>query len=132
MITRKIKKRKPYRAIAVFIALALLGLMILGFIVFSNWQVSQKRTELKAQMEVLKKEIEILEKKNQEFQAGISQISKEDRLEKEARERLGLKKPGEEVVVVLPPEEVDREKDEQEKNLWQRFLDPVRNFFEDL
>ncbi|MBU0476509.1 septum formation initiator family protein [Patescibacteria group bacterium] len=132
MITKKTKKRKSYQAIAVFIVLGLFGSMIFGFIVFSSWKISQKRTELKAQIEVLKKEIEILEKKNQEFQAGISQISKEDHLEKEARENLGLKKPGEEVVVVLPPEEVNKEKDKQEKNLWQKFLDPVRNFFEDL
>lgn len=109
-----------------------LVLLVIGFLVFSNLKISQKRAELTARIESLKKEIQILEEKNEELQAGISQGSSQTFLEKEARERLGLQKSGEQMVVVLPPEGSEEEKTKEQKNFWQRLLDPVRNFFEGL
>ncbi len=85
----------------------------------------QRRAELIFQIEDLEKEIQGLEKRNQELKAGFSQLSDEDYLEKEAREKLGLKKPGEEVVVVLPPPESEKEVKEKEKGFWQKLLEKL-------
>lgn len=67
--------------------------------------MNQKREELKSRIENLKKEIEALAKKNEELSSQISESQKESFFEKEAREKFNLKKPGEEEVVILAPEE---------------------------
>lgn len=120
MITnfRRSKKRETRQTIFFSIFFGCLILLVIGFLVISNWKINQKRTELSFQIEALKKEIQILEKKKQELEAGISQTEKEEYLEKEARERLDLKKPGEEVVAVLLPEKNPEEKTAKEKNFW--------------
>jgi cell division protein FtsB len=70
----------------------------------------------------LQSQIQALEEKKAALQAGISQGQSEGFVEKEAREKLGLKKPGEEVVVVMPPEENQTTSAQQNKSLWQKFL----------
>lgn len=106
----------------------ILGLVILAaisFLVITDLRMNKKRLELNLKIENLRKEIGVLEKKKQELSAGISQIPTEGYLEKEARERFNLKKPGEEVVVVLPPEEIQEEKPEEQRSFWQRILEKL-------
>ena len=122
---------RSYRTVISSILLGILAIAVIGFLVISNLRINQRRAELTTRIEAFKKEIQILEEKNQELQSGIIRSGEEDFLEEKAREQLGLKKPGEEVVVILPPEEIQPEPI-KEKNFWQKFLDPVRNFFGDL
>lgn len=87
--------------------------------------MGQRRAGLTARIESLKKEIAELEKENEEIQAGLSQKGEEGYLEKEARERLNLKKPGEEVVVVVPPKEGEETK--EPKNFWQKWWEEIES-----
>ena len=87
--------------------------------VVSNFKMGRKRTELNSRIENLRKEIQILEEKHEALQAQISETSKEYYLEKEARERFNLKKPGEEVVTILPQEET--EEGQTERKWWNPF-----------
>ena len=121
MITKKIKNRKILRFSSIIFALVIL--LIIGLLLIGNWKMSHKRAELAARLESLKKEVADLEKKNEEIQAGLSQKEEEGSLEKEARERLNLKKPGEEVVVVVPPAE--EEETQELKNFWGKFLEKL-------
>ena len=105
-----------------FIILGILFFAIIGFLAFSNFRINKKKIELQSQADSLKKEIQILEEKKEQLRAGILEGESETFLEKEARDRLGLKKPGEEVVAVLPPKETTQEKPQQNKSLWQRIL----------
>lgn len=107
--------------------IGVLVLVIIGFLIFSNLKIIQKRAELTAKIEPLKEEIQILEEKIRELRAGITQTETETYWEERVREQ-GYKKPGEETVVVLPPEEENQESLEKEKSFWQKLLDPVRNF----
>lgn len=134
MIQKKktFKKRRWGRNIFLSIFLIILALAITTFLITSNLKISQKRSGLNSQISRLKKEIEILEEKNQKLKSTISESQTEGFLEKEAREKLGLKKPGEEVVGILPPEEKEPEEVKKEKNFWEKILDPVRNFFRGL
>lgn len=127
MITknRELKKRSFSQSTFLYIFLAISFLGITGVLVFSNFKITQKRTQLQSQIESLKKEIQILEEKNQKLKAGISESQTEDYLEKKARESLGLKKPGEEVVVVLPPKEGREQEIPKQKNLWQIILEKL-------
>ena len=74
--------------------------------------------------EDFKKEIQILEKKNQELRAGITQTESESYWEERIREQ-GYKKPGEEQIVVLPPEGGEEGETGGQKSLWQRILEKI-------
>lgn len=98
----------------------------IGFLVFSNLNISRKRAKLNAQITSLKKEIQVLEEKSKELQAGIIKSEDESYWEEKIREQ-GYKKPGEEVTVVLPPENPPTEEKKEEKGFWQKLLDPIRD-----
>lgn len=66
---------------------------------------------------------ELLKKKN-ELEIKIEEFQTIETKERSAKERLNLKKPGEEVVVVLP-EETQLPKDIEKTDLWSK----VRDFF---
>jgi len=124
MIAKRRKKKKSIQGIFFSILVIFFVVSITALLLVSNFKIREKRKELLSQIETVKKEIQNLEKKNQEMKAGISESQTQDYLEKEAREKLGLKKPGEEVVAIkkIQTEEKPTEQKE-EKSLWQKFLE---------
>lgn len=127
---KKSKKGETRQTIFFSIFLGCLILIVIGFLVISNWKINQKRVELRSQIEALRKEIQILEEKKQELEAGISQTKGEEYLEKEAREKLGLKKPGEEVVAILPPEKNEEDYNPPTTRPWKKFGEEAINLIE--
>ena len=123
--TKKIRKRKTFPFFSIILILGFLG--VIGLLVVGNWKIGQRRAELTARIESLKKDIAELEKKNEEMQTGLSQKGEEGYLEKEARERLNLKKPGEEVVVVVPPKE--EEESQEAKSFWEKIWETIKSKF---
>lgn len=126
---RRKKEESSLQTIFFSIFLGILILAAIGFLVFSNLQINKRRTELTLRLESLKKEIEILVEKNQELTAKISQVQKESYLEKEARERLNLKKIGEEMVVVLAPEKSEENETEEKKNFFEKWWEKIKSKF---
>lgn len=126
MKVRKSRKKKSLQAIffQVFFGFAILAIAV--FLIVSNFKIARKRQKLISQINILKEEIKVLEKKNAQLKAGISQTQSESFLEKEARERLGLKKPGEEVVAIKKIETEKEKELKQEKTLWQKILEKVQ------
>ena len=104
--------------------IAFLFLAVAGFLVFSNLKISRERTEKLKTIEELQEEIRALEEKNANLKAGLIQTESDIYWEEKAREQ-GYKKPGEEAVVVLPPEEEAAQGTQEEKSLWQEFLDKI-------
>lgn len=125
MITRKSKKKKSFQVILFSVLFCLSAIALAAFLIISNLRINKKREGLISQIKVLKEEIQILEGKNEQLKAGVDQTQSESYLEKEARERLGLKKPGEEVVAIkqLAPEEP--EEVEKEKSFWEKVWDKI-------
>lgn len=117
------KSNTPFKDKFAFIILGILFFAIIGFLAFSNFRINKKKIELQSQADSLKKEIQILEEKKEQLRAGILEGESETFLEKEARDRLGLKKPGEEVVTVLPPKETAEQGVEKEKSFWEKILE---------
>jgi len=123
MISKSRRFRKgSHQTIFFSILIGFLLILVIGFLIFSNFKISQRRAELTAKIEDLKKEIQILEEKNQELQAGITETHSESYWEERIREQ-GYKKPGEEQIVVLPPEEGEVKKEESSfwnpQNWWE-------------
>ncbi len=125
MIQKKSKSKK-IGGVWLFVSSVLKVLLVLffiGFLLSSNWRMYQKRTELAKQLKGLETEAQNLTDENQALKEGFSQLSDPQNLEKIAREKLGLKKPGEEVVVVVPSKESIEKNEETEKTFWQKFLE---------
>ena len=122
MITKVKKIKSPYQNVIFSILLGILASGVIGFLVISTWKINQRRAESTTRIEALKKEIQIREEKNQQLRAGILETTKESYWEEKIRQE-GYKRPGEEQVVVLPPEKSQEEEVKVEKNLWQKFLE---------
>lgn len=123
---KKSKKKTSFQPLFFYSILGIMVLIIVGFLIDSNLKINKKRKELLGQINYLKKEIQVLEEKKQKLKAGILKQGTEDYLEKEAREKLGLKKPGEEVVVVLPPKENQEKQAKEKKNFWEKLLEKLK------
>lgn len=120
---RKKKKRSSWKSIFFSMFFVLLVIFVIGFLFITNWKIKQRRVELTNRIETLKQEVAILEEKNQEIKERISQSGKEEYLEEVARDQLGLKAPGEEVLVVKKESSFAEalEDEEEEKSWWEKF-----------
>jgi len=129
---KKIKKKERVSSLIFSSFLLILILVMIGYLAISNWRTLKKRAEYKKEIELLKAEIQKLERDKEILTKKISQYHKERYLEKEAREKLGLKKPGENVVVVLPPQNLkEKEKpNRSKKGLKEKIKEIFDNFFE--
>jgi len=117
---KKIKKGSSGQNIFFSVLIGVLFLFLIGFLIFTNLKINRKRVQFISQIESIQKEIQILEQKKAELQEKIAQAGSKDYLEKVAREQLGLKKPGEGVIVITKEDEEKRE-EEEEKSLWDWF-----------
>jgi len=118
---KTIKKALSWRDIIFPVLMVGLLVIIVGFLVVSNYRINKRRAELGARIDELKAEIQILEERRQGLEAKISQADQDSYLEKEARERFNLKKPGEEVVAIIRPDGKSEESKEAAKQWWNPF-----------
>jgi cell division protein FtsL len=96
---RKIKKILGSKITLFFLLLAFIWLILnLVNIYYRKYKINKDINDLKAQ-------IEKTEKNNQQVSAMLDYLSSQSFLEKQAREKLNMKKPGEEVVIIEPPKE---------------------------
>lgn len=130
MITKKSKKKKSLQTIFFTILFCFFGLALAVLLIVSNSRIQQRRKELISQIEILKKEIQQLEERNVQLKSGISQSLTQDFLEKEARERLGLKKPGEEVVAIKKIITEEKKEPEKEKSFLENWWQWLKEKFE--
>jgi len=120
MVAKFKKKRKPLSLknvlLSFFMTFLLLGTIV--FLAATNWKIFEKRADLKAKVGQLEEQVLALENKNQELKDNISYAQSQDYLEEAARDKLGLKKPGEEVIVVQKESSSAEASENKEKNDW--------------
>jgi cell division protein FtsL len=117
----KIRKKKigKLRDTVFLTMLLALGLGLGFFLVFHNIRIYQKRVELQKRTENLKDQIASLENRKHELEFAIQEGTTQEYQEKVLREQGLYKKPGEEVVTIIPPEKVQEEqKQEQASRVW--------------
>lgn len=106
----------------IWAALVLLGIYLIISLSRDLLEVMSSRERLvREQQEVLE-----FEKQQQELAAGLNKVLSEEFIEKEAREKLLMGKPGE-IAVVIPQEEKggkdeSQAKDEEELENWQKWF----------
>jgi len=108
---------------SIFIGILTLGLI--GFLVVSNWRINERKSELMSRIESLKEEIQTLEEEKAKLLAGIDMSQSEENKEKVAKDQLGLKKPGEEVVSIKQEQNEEEVKQEEKKSFWQKIWEKL-------
>lgn len=93
-------KSKKILAKIVFVLLSLYLLYVVGERLHQSYGVNQK-------VEALAEEIEALKSENEDMLRKIAYYKSNDYKEKIARERLGMQKAGEQVIVILPQTKVE-------------------------
>ena len=94
---------------------------IISFFVYQNVKVGQKRGDLEEQYDALRAQVSELDAQRQMLEESIEATTTPEYQEKILREEGLYKKPGEEVITVLPPEvevTTEEEGEEQEKAWW--------------
>lgn len=116
---KKVKRKKEEVFFQIFFSLLIL--ILIGFLLFSNLKIVQRRAQLEEKIENLRKEIQTLEEKKEKLEAGISESQKESYLEERAREQ-GFVKKGEKPVVILPPKENEKKENFLNPKNWLEWL----------
>ena len=98
------KVEKPWIRLIALITICYL-LFVVGKTLYQSYQVRKELDDMQAQIQELKDS-------NQQLQADITYYQSDSYKERIARERLGLQKPGEKVIVILPEQKQNvKEKD---------------------
>lgn len=124
--TFRFKKQRPARnnpSLKLFFLLVLL--LLVPFLAFSNFQIARRRADLSAKIQELQKEVTEQQKQNAELKLNLDASSQSDYLERVAREKFQLKKPGESVVAVLPSPTPLANTTESSKSWWQMILEKL-------
>ncbi len=127
MIAKKKKNRnESIQTIFFSVLLGTLLFTVVGYLVVSNFKINARRSELNAQLQKLQAELNDLEAKKAQLQAQVSESTSTNDayLEKEARETFNLKKPGEEVLTILPAE--NNENLPKEEGFWKKIINKIK------
>ena len=120
----KKKKKEKNHSLYFSIILGVLVTVIIGFLVFSNIKMSQKKAVLTERYAFLQEQLRLLEQRKKDLEAGISYQETEEYLEGIAKDKLNLRYEGEQVVSVVKNDEEDKTKEEE--NFLTKFLNKMR------
>lgn len=130
MIAKKSIKSNDIGKYFVLAVVLVVVLGSVGFLVLSNWKMYKKRADLNQRVEDYKKQIADLQKENDKMQLDLSQEGNSEYAEREIRERLDMKKPGENVVVVVPPKESGEAQQSVPQDFFQKLWANIKSLWE--
>ena len=125
MVSKFKKNKKGGRFLNLFFSclMGALFLSAIAFLIYTDIKINKKRGEFVSKIESLKTEISGLEEKNSVLRQKTSEAGAKEYLEEVAREQLGLKKPGEEVVVIKEETAEENKITEEKKGWWEWLKD---------
>ena len=105
--------------------LNLLLLVIAIGALYHTYRIVSDAVSLRNETNTIAEKIDELTQKKEQLEAYLEELKTKEAIEREARERFNLKKPGEEVVVVLPNKHVE-DKVPEATGFWAR----IKSFFQ--
>lgn len=119
------KKGKLWRLMQSKVFLVFLGILVIAF-VFNLFSLVSKMEETSRNRKIVEDKIVELEKTKKELNLEINKLNTTEGIEKSIREKFGLAKDGENMILVVD----DKNKtDTQKDNNPNRFLDFFNNLF---
>lgn len=85
----------------------LAGLVALGFILFRAYEEYSKKMKIQEEINQLQQEAQKISKENSDFQEKIDYLQSVDYKKIEAKDKLNLQSPGENVVIIKPSQTKD-------------------------
>ena len=129
MITKKRKYGKKgdndLRSLLYFLFFLIFVFGIIGYLTISNWNITQKRAELRLQKQELQREVQTLKARKAQLEAGVYQTTQDEYLEEKIREQ-GYKKQGEEAVVIKKEIEEDENQEQKERGFLDKLLGKLK------
>lgn len=113
---RKSKPRYPSQSSQYIIILSLI--VVLLFLVVADFRLLAKRIKTDNQVKILRKKADDLASINKDLQNKLNASLDKNYVEKVLREKGVYKKPNEEAIVVLPPQENTSTKSTSSKSFW--------------
>lgn len=107
----------------------LLAIAALGYIGFSTFQETKKKQQIEDEINKLKKEAEEINRENLNLEEKIYYLESDEFKQREAKEKLNLRSPGEQVVVIKPSltKQEDENLENQDPEISKNNLDPRSN-----
>lgn len=96
-----------------FRIIILLGFILAGFIIFASSKETYRKRQVEQEISNLKKEAERIEKNNIELSGKIAYFESRDYQEKEAKDKLNLQDPKENLIIVKPGLSAEQQKKEE-------------------
>ncbi len=119
------EKRKIKRLLYSKLTIVVLGIM-LAFLLSSVWGVYKKASIAYNNKERISKDLKSLQARKEALVSDIEKLKNSRGVESELRDRFGVVKEGEEVVVLVDPTTKKGQNDEQDamnsRGLWQKFI----------
>ncbi len=101
---------------------ALLGILVMVWVLYQFIGVFQGAYDLEKEFSTAEVKKNLFEKRNQELTQSLQKFDNPEFLEREAKDRLNLKNPGEEVAVIVP-EQQSTSSPATGKGFWGRIKD---------
>ena len=128
--SKKQKKSRSEKEDLFFqVIFVLLFVFFISYLVISNYKIIKKRAQLNEEIKSLIEEVQTLEVEKQRLEAGITQTQKDVYWEERIREQ-GYVKEGEEQIIVLGPEEIQKKEVKTKQNFVEELFEKIKNFFE--
>ena len=120
------EKRKLRRFIYSKITLIIL-IVVIGFVIKAVWGVYEKQSLTKDNLEKISINLDSLQAREKMLSSEIERLKTEEGIEEEVREKYGLVKPGEEVIVVVNSDETESLNSDLSKiSFWQKIVNWFR------
>ena len=113
------------RSLLYFLFFLIFVFGIIGYLTVSNWNITQKRAELRLQKQELQREVQALKARKARLEAGVYQTTQDEYLEEKIREQ-GYKKQGEEAVVIKKEIEEDENQEQKERGFLDKLLGKLK------
>ena len=97
---RRNKKVKNLASIIIFISSGAVVLLIMVLLIIGNIRINEKRNELNAKVDLLKKQIQEFQEKEEFLKSQILEVQGDEWLEQQLRDLLNFRKPDEKTLII--------------------------------
>lgn len=126
---KEFQEKRKIRRIFYSKFLIIIFILLVGFISVSVIKIYKKYKESKILAEKTEQEMKELEAKKAELESSIAKLQTESGAEKEIRNTLNVKKPGEEAVVIVEKNEENGKIGSEKQGFFSRIWQAIKSIF---
>jgi cell division protein FtsB len=106
----------------------LIAVFLLIILIRPTWNILEKYFSSGQNLKEIQSELEKLKGRERYLQAEVDRLKSKEGTEKEILSKFDVVREGEEIAVIVPPEETENI-EEEKKSFWQKFKDFLADLF---